>query len=283
MQLSVITVTWNSKEKIAEQIRSVRSGCKNISYEHIIVDNASSDGTGEYIKKEFPEVRFIQNRKNVGFGAANNQAAKETKGEFLLFLNPDMRVAVGSLDTIVNWMRERPKVGVTSCLLTKPGGAVNEEAFPRRFPGFLDQFATIIKLQGLFKKSFDRYLFKEFSPRKEQMVDSVRGSFMLMRREVYNKLGWAFDPRYYIWFEDVDTCREVWKHGFTVMYTPIISCVDYIGQSFKQRASFWKYVQFTKSMVIYFKKWEPMHVWLPLALTRALCLPLAWVYLRFKK
>ena len=87
-------------------------------------------------------------------------------------------------------------------------------------------------------------------------MDSVRGSFMIMRREVYEKLGWAFDPRYFIWFEDVDLCREVKKMGLKVVYTPVISCVDYVGQSFKKRTTLWKQKQFIKSMAQYFWKWR---------------------------
>lgn len=278
MDVSVITVTWNSKDKIGEQIRSVQAGCVSASYEQLIVDNASSDGTGEFIQKEFPEARFVQNRKNAGFGAANNQAAKEARGEFLLFLNPDMRVTSGSIDTMLAWMRQHSKVGLASCLLTTPDGTPHPDAQPRRFPGFADQFAIMLKLKPFFQSALNRYLFQDFDPSKEQMVDSVRGSFMMMRRDVYEKLGWAFDPRYYIWFEDVDTCREVWRLGYTVMHTPVISCVDYVGQSFKQRANYWKHWQFTKSMVTYFFKWEPIYTWLPLALARFVSLPFAWVY-----
>lgn len=268
MDLSVITVTWNSKGVIGEQVRSVQAGSKNISYEQIIVDNASSDGTGDYIYNEFPEIRLIQNRKNSGFGQANNKAAAESQGEFLLFLNPDMRVQEGSLQPMVAWMRAHPEVGLASCLLTTPDGQPHPEAQPRRFPGFLDQVAIMLKIRKLFPQALNRYLFRDFDPSKEQMVDTVRGSFMMMRCDVYQKLGWAFDPRYYIWFEDVDTCRETWRLGYTIMHTPIISCVDQLGHSFSQRDAFWKHRHYTKSMVTYFKKWEPMSVWLPLWLVR---------------
>lgn len=276
MDLSVITVTWNSKKVIGEQIRSVQAGCTALSYEQFIVDNASSDGTGKYIEQEFPEVRFIQNRKNNGFGAANNQAAKDARGDYFLFLNPDMRVAPGTLDILLAWMKANPRVGLASCLLVDAAGQPHPEAQPRRFPHWKDQLAAIFHVQKFFPAVFERYLFKDFNPQKEQTVDTIRGSFMLMRREIYEKLGWAFDPRYHIWFEDVDTCREVWRLGLSVTYTPIITCFDMVGHSFKQRASFWKHQQFTKSMVIYFKKWEPWYIWLSLSAARFFSLPFAW-------
>jgi GT2 family glycosyltransferase len=255
MNLSIITVTWNSANLIREQIKSVWAGCKNISFEQIIVDNGSFDNTVNIIEKEFSHVKLIKSSKNLGFAAANNLGASFAQGEFLLFLNPDMRVTEGSLDIMLDWIRKNPQAGLASCKLLDEHGNLNTDALPRRFPTVWDQLAIILKLPHLFPKILDKYLFKDFNADIEQEVDSVRGSFMIMRREVYKKLGWAFDPRYFIWFEDVDLCREVKKMGLKVMYTPIISCIDYIGQSFRKANFFWKQKQFIKSMIQYFWKW----------------------------
>jgi GT2 family glycosyltransferase len=282
MQLSVITVTWNSASLIAEQIKSVWAGCKNISFEEIVVDNASTDNTVAIIEKDFPQVKLIKNNKNTGFAFPNNQAAKLAQGEFLLFLNPDMRVTEGSLDTMVDWMKKNSQVGLASCKLIDEKGNLNADAQPRRFPKVFDQLAIVFKLPHLFPAITSRYLFKDFNADVEQEVDSVRGSFMIMRREVYEKLGWAFDPRYFFWFEDVDICREVKKMGLRVMHTPVISCVDYVGQSVKQRTTLWKQKQFTKSMVQYFQKWEPWYKWVWIALFRPVGIALAWAGDKFK-
>ncbi len=256
MHLSIITVTWNSAEFIGEQIKSVKAGCKNISFEEIIVDNGSADGTIGLVENNFPEVKLLKNDKNRGFAFPNNQAAKLAQGEFFLFLNPDMRAEEGSLDRVVSWMQNHTDVGLAGCRLLDKQGNLNTQALPRRFPTFWDQAAIILKLPHLFPKIVDVYLLKDFNPDLEQEVDSVRGSFMIIRREVYEKLGRAFDPRYFIWFEDVDLCREVKKMGLKVMYTPVISCVDYVGSSFKKRDTLWKQKQFIKSMVQYFWKWR---------------------------
>lgn len=277
MNLSVITVTWNSAKLIGEQIESVKNGCQNFSFEEIVVDNASTDGTADLIAKNYPEVKLICNEKNLGFGVPNNAAAKISTGEFLLFLNPDMRVASGSLDKMVEWMRVHQDVGLASCKLVDENGKLNEDAQPRRFPRLFDQLAIILKLPHLFPSILDNYMFKGFDADLEQEVDSVRGSFIIMRREVFEKLGWAFDPRYFIWFEDVDTCREVQRLGYKVVHTPIISCVDYIGQSFKQRTTLWKQKNFTKSMLQYFQKWTPTYTWIWIALFRPVGIAMAWV------
>lgn len=257
MDLSIITVTWNSKDLIGTQIKSVFSSCNNISYEYFLVDNASTDGTADAVQSNFPAVTVIANLKNEGFGHANNQGAQLAEGDFLLFLNPDMRVAPGSLDVMVAYMRMHADVGIASCKLVDEKGRISEDAKPRRFPTVWNQAAIVLKVPHLFPCALDSYRMKDFNPDKEQDVDSVRGSFMLVRRALYEKLGWAFDPRYFIWFEDVDLCREAKRHGYCVTYTPIATCVDYVGQSFKKRDSVWKQTEFTKSMVQYFQKWAP--------------------------
>lgn len=256
LDLSIITVTWNSAEFIEKQIESVVSGCQDISFEQIVVDNASTDKTVENVEK-YPSVILIKNSDNLGFAGGNNKGTKISQGEFLLFLNADNEVQPGSLDKMVDWMRSHPEVGLASCKLVDENGNFNEDAKPRRFPKVWEMVALIFKIPHLMPQILDNYYMKDFDPNKEQEVPSVRGSFMIMRREVYEKLGWVFDPRYFIWFEDVDTCREVWKLGYKVMYTPIISCTDYIGQSFKKRDTYWKQKNFTKSMLQYFQKWEP--------------------------
>lgn len=275
--LSIITVTWNSADLIGKQIRSVILGCKKISFEQIVVDNASPDNTVALLKEKFPQVHVIANSENKGFGAANNQGVAISTGKWLLFLNPDMRVEPGSLDTIVSWMETHPDVGLASVKLRDENGELNPDAQPRRFPRLWEQLALILKLPHLFPHLLDGYMMKGFDANQEQEVDSVRGSFLLMRRELQEKLGWAWDPRYYIWYEDVDICREAKRLGFKVMHTPVISCVDYVGQSFKKRDTLWKQKNFTASMLTYYKKWEPWYKWMWIALFRPLGIAMASV------
>lgn len=281
MQLSVITVTWNSAEKIREQMKSVRAGCEKISWEQIVVDNGSKDETTSVILNSdrnigvkdissvilnevssfFPNIKLIANAENIGFAAANNQGVKIAQGDFLLFLNPDMKVEKGGLDKLVEWLRKHPDAGLMSCKLIDAAGNFNSAAAPRRWPTVWNQAALLLKLPHLFPLLLSGYLMKDFEPDKEQEVDSVRGSFMLVRREIVERLGWAFDPRYFIWFEDVDLCREVKRLGYKVMYAPLVSCVDYVGRSFIKRETLWKQKNFTKSMLTYFQKWEPWYKW----------------------
>ncbi len=268
MDLSIITVTWNSADRIAEQINSAVLGCREISFEQIVIDNGSKDKTCEIVEKDFPNVKLIKNQKNKGFAGANNQGVEIAQGKYILFLNPDMRVEQGSLDTIVRWVEHKEKIGIASCKLVHSDGKLCEDAKPRRFPKVWERILLILKLPHLVPMILDHYMMKDFNSEVEQEVDSVRGSFMLVRKELTEKLGWGFDPRYFIWWEDVDLCREAKKLGYKVIYTPIITCVDYVGQSFKQQKSSWKQKNFTKSMVIYSQKWEPWYKWIWIKISR---------------
>lgn len=261
LDLSIITVTYCSEKQIETLIRSVQQGCREISYEHILIDNGSTDNTLALIESFGNSVICLKNKENLGFSKANQIGYQKSKGRYLLFLNPDMEVEEKSLDKLVDWMDSRVDVGIAGCKLVNQEGNFNQEAVPRRFPRLYEQFVILLKLQKLFPKSLDSYFYKDLDFSKEQVVDTVRGSFMLMRRELTNRLGWPFDPRYFIWFEDVDICREARKHGFSVIYTPIVQCKDAIGQSFKQRNRKWRFHQYSESLLRYLKKWEPFYVW----------------------
>lgn len=276
MHLSIITVNTNGKDKVLDQIESVFAGLDGLEVEEIISDNGSTDGSVEEIRRRFPQVKVIENGKNLGFGAANNRALPLVTSDLVLFLNPDMRVLPGTLKKIVEWMRAHEDVGIVSPKLTDEAGNFVLDAKPRRLPGVFDQVAILLKLPHLFPSILNRYMYQGFDPDKEQEVDSVRGSFMLTRKSILDRLGWGFDPRYFIWFEDVDTCREVAKMGYKVMYSPVISCVDYVGTTFKKQPTFMKQKWFTKSMLQYFQKWEPWYKWMWIALFRPVGLGLAW-------
>lgn len=259
MDVSVITVTWNSAAFITEQIASVKSGCSNLIYEQLAVDNGSADKTTTIIREQFPAVKLFALDKNIGFGAANNFVAAKASGRYFLLLNPDMRVMPGSIEKLIGWADAHPQAGVIGVKLVKPTGEINLNTAPRRFPHLSDELILNLKFSWLFPSLLKRYMARDLDLEKEQTVDSVQGSFMLVRRDLYEKLGHLFDQRYFIWFEDVDLCRETKRLGYDVLYTPIVGCVDYGSQSFKLRRPLWKQNAFIKSQIAYFEKWGPWY------------------------
>lgn len=283
MDLSIITVTWNSKHHIDTLIESIHAASQEHGIEHIIVDNASPDNTAAYIQSKHPDIKLIANDTNKGFAAANNQGYEQSSGKYVLFLNPDMVLQPQSLDILLNWFEDKNDIGIASCKLIDEHGNINNDAKPRRFPTIIDQLAILLKLPHIFPGILKKYRYENIDMQKEQIVDSVRGAFFLVRRELIEQVGFAFDPRYFIWFEEVDMCKEAYKHGYKVVYTPIISATDFIGQSFRQRESMWKQKHFTRSMLTYFQKWNPWYQWIWIWLARPIALAMTWLLTRLKK
>ncbi|MCU0680087.1 MAG: glycosyltransferase family 2 protein [Planctomycetes bacterium] len=257
MNLSIIIVSWNVKDKLRENLKALfNSESTGFSFEVFVIDNASSDFSVDMVAQEFPQVNLVRNSDNLGFAKANNQAiriinAREQKSDFLLLLNPDMRVHFDTLKNMLAWFEQKPSASVASCRLCDK----NDNIIPhvRRFPSFFDQLAIVFKLPHLFPTIVDNYLFKNFNYNQEAKVDSVRGSFFMIR----NNLNLELDERYFIWFEEVDYCRELKKQGREVWYTPVATCLDYVGQSFNQVPFGKSQKYFRNSMLSYFEKWQP--------------------------
>lgn len=259
MNLSIIIVSWNVKEKLRENLIALNKSEGDFNFEIFVVDNNSKDGSAEMVESEFPNIKLIANEENLGFARANNQVLRlysgQAKSKYILLLNPDMRVLPDTLEKIVKWMDEHKEASVAGCHLVDEDG----ETVPhvRRFPTVWDQLAIILKLPHIFPNLLNKYLRRDFDYNKEAEVNSIRGSFFMIRREVIEKIG-LLDEGYFIWFEEVDYCRRVKEAGWKVMYTPSVKCVDYVGKSFAQvkRGVTQKY--FRDSMLKYFKKWHPV-------------------------
>lgn len=256
IDVSVITVTHQSHEFIADQILSVSMSALHIRYEQIIVDNGSTDGTVELIERGYANnVSLIKNEKNLGFAAANNQAFARSKGRYLLFLNPDTRLELGALDKIVPWMDRHPDVGIAGCRLLDRTGFPHEALQPRRFPPCIVNLAFFLNVQHFFPKLKALFQYLPFDSEKQQDVDSVRGAMMLVRRDILKTFNRSFDPRYFLLFEDLDLCREVKNLGYRVVYTPLVTCIDLFHRSFLHHSRAWKHLQMSKSLWIYASKW----------------------------
>lgn len=278
MDLSIVAVSWNVRERLRECLTSLESidyrlRSAILKTEIFVVDNASHDGSADMVAREFPHVTLIANKYNAGFAKANNQAITRAQGEFILLLNSDTHVFPDTLSRMVAFMGAHPDVGVAGCHLVDDNGRTVPHI--RRFPTFLDQAAIVLKIPHLFPQVTNRYEMRDFDYSKEEEVDSVRGSFFMIRRKVIEQIG-ALDESFFIWFEEVDFCKRARAAGWKIMYTPAAQCVDYVGQSFKQMRIYPKQKMFTRSMIRYFRKHRPWYEWLGLALLRPFGLTAAW-------
>ncbi len=253
MVLSIIIVSWNVADRLKENLVSIFQSQTGFDFEVFVVDNASSDNTVEIVKKEFPQVKLIENKENLGFAKANNIAIQEVQGDYILLLNPDMRVLPNTLKNMADWMGVHKEAGVASCLLKNEKGEIIKHV--RRFPTVWDQLAVVLKIPHIIPQVLNKYIVADFDYAKTAEVDSIRGAFFMIRREVIEKLG-GLDERYFIWFEEVDYCKQVKNAGWKIMYTPEAEAIDYIGQSFSQVKRGEKQKYFRDSMLKYFQKWH---------------------------
>ena len=279
MDLSIVIVSWNVKEKLKENLKAIFASDHSVSFEVFVVDNNSADGTVQMVRDEFTEVKLIANEENVGFAKANNQAIKLCQSDYILLLNPDMKPFPDTFKNMVQWMRQNQNVDVAGCKLLDEKNEIVKHV--RRFPKFLDQLAIVLKLPHLLPSILDNYLRVDFDYNKAEKVDSIRGGFFIIRRETIEKTG-LLDEQFFIWFEEVDYCKRVAEAGGEVWYTNAAECIDYVGQSFAQvkRNTTQKY--FRNSMLKYFKKWHPSWEYLLLKTAWPFGLFFTWVFDSFK-
>lgn len=252
MDLSVIIVSWNVKDKLKNNLSALLQSHK-VVFEIFVVDNASSDDTAQMIRQDFPQIKLIVNEKNLGFAKACNQAIKQASGRYILLLNPDMKVAPDTLSSALQWLDNNQQAAIAGIRLTNEKGDIIPQV--RSFPTVFDQFLVASKFGHLLPWALNNYLAAGFDYETASKVDSIRGSFFIIRRSTIETLG-LLDERYFIWFEEVDYCRLAYSRGLEVWYTPAATAIDYVGQSFKQVDKMTTQKYFKASMLVYFKKWR---------------------------
>ncbi|MBN1584958.1 glycosyltransferase family 2 protein [Candidatus Uhrbacteria bacterium] len=249
--VSVIIVTWKVRELLRANLTRLFSLDHGVSFEVLVVDNNSEDGTVRMIRREFPRVRLVTNDWDAGFAGPNNQALRLAKGQTCILLNPDMLVEPKALKTVHDLLTEDQTVGVAGIRLIghdgRPIGSV------RRFPDFASQLCILLKIGRLFPKLLDRYMFRDFDYYRSQDVDQVRGSFFAFRRELLDRIGYL-DEGYHLWFEEVDFCLRAQKAGLRIRFSADAEAHDHVGQGFALMGHAEKQAIFTASMVRYFRK-----------------------------
>lgn len=234
MDLSIIIVNYNVKEFLQNLIYSIHKASNNLKVEIIVVDNASSDGSVEFIREKFPEVILIANEKNVGFSAANNIGLKIAKGKFLLLLNPDTLVQEDTFNNLIEFFNKTNDAGLVGCKILNPDGTL-QLACRRGFPGPWTSFCKVTGLSSLFPNSklFARYNLTFLNENETYEVDAISGSFMMFARGVYEKVG-GLDEQFFMYGEDLDLCYRVQKAGFKNYYVHTTQIIHYKGESTKR-------------------------------------------------
>ena len=232
LDLSIIIVNWNGKDLLRKCLQCVEATVKKVSYETYVVDNASTDGSQDVVRQEFPTVKLIANKDNVGFATANNQAMKVAEGRYVLLLNSDAFVDANTLDAVVQFMDEHPEAGMSSCKLLYEDRSLQRSC--ATFPTLATEFFIALGLDKLFPKSkvFGKYLMTDWDYNTTRQVDVIMGAFMLVRRELITKIG-MMDEAFFMYSEEVDWCYRFKTAGAKVFFYPDVTCVHLWGGSSK--------------------------------------------------
>ncbi len=251
--VSVVIVNYNVKDFLFNCLQSLRDAFATLEGQVIVVDNNSQDGSVEYLAPLFPEVEFIRQTENLGFGKANNIGFERCRGEFVLCLNPDTLVSEDTMDHMVDYMRRHPKVGLSGCKLLNHDGSFQLPC-RRGFPTPWVSFTKIFGLQSLFPKSrlFGQYNQTFRDVNETYPVDAVAGAFMFMRREALEQTG-GFDPDYYMYGEDLDLCYRVGRAGWQIVYVHSTSVIHFKGES-TRRSSLNEVREFYRAMEVFVNK-----------------------------
>jgi len=230
VKLSIVVICWNDLKVIGDCLRSIYEQTCCPDFEVIVSDNGSTDGSTEYIRRNFPSARIVENGANLGFAKGNNAGIKVAQGDYVLILNPDTIIRNGALDKLVAFADRYPEAGAFGCRVLNPDGSYQFPARPLpTVKGWL-MSALYLTWLGKFSRNFvsDRYYGWDGSSEKE--IGFQSGCCVLLRGHLLAKLG-GFDERFFYHFEETDLCFRVWKAGYKILYYPGAEITHLGGQS----------------------------------------------------
>ena len=272
MMLSIIIVNYKQKNLVRQLLLGISKQNISFDFEVIVVDNNSKDCidtviddirdkvNNDYLSK----IKIIELRKNIGMGAGNNRGVQRASGDYVLILNPDVVLLENAVSKLIDFAQIKPKAGIIAPALLNPDKTIQQSRY--RFPKFYMPAVIRTFLGKFFQAEIKEYLMEDEPADIPQKVDWVRGSVMLIPRQIYEEVE-GFDERYFMYMEDVDLCKKIWQAGYEVWYFPEAKVIHYYGKQSGKSGS-WQWIKdlFKKmawvhiiSWVKYFLKWRNRH------------------------
>ena len=254
MNLSIICVNWNSVDYLRECIASIYENTSNLSWEILVVDNASPQGGVETLKDQFPEVKIIKSSKNLGFAGANNIGFQQSAGEYVLFLNPDTKLIGPTLNILFDNIRKLPDAGIVGCKMLNTDLSVQITSI-QKLPTILNQILNSEYLHLLWPScpiwNIGPLFREQTQPTK---VEVIPGACMMLRRSVFEEAG-MFSEDYFMYGEDLDLNFKLKQAGYTNYYIGEAVIVHHGGRSSsQQKLNQWATVMKYRAMTRYFQK-----------------------------
>lgn len=253
-ELSICILTLNSVEYLKKCLKSIQQFPPDGGYEILVADNGSNDGTVTMLQDEYPAVKIILNKENLGFTKPNNQMLRQAKGNFLLLLNPDTLLTEDCFNPQLDFLKANPDVGISIPKVLNADGSFQKqsrrgEATPIEVIGYF------FRLGKLFPKNkpLNGYLVSWLPEDEVAEVKAVSGSCMFIRRETWEQVG-DFDERFFAYQEDSDYCRRARQKGWKIMYVPISHIIHYGGEGGSKAQPIKSIYQWHRSYFLYYRK-----------------------------
>lgn len=243
MKLSVVILSYNVRHYLELCLQSVQAAIKDISSEIIVIDNNSSDDSCSVIKLNYPEIILIQNKENIGFSKANNQAVKIASGEYICILNPDTVVSENTFNKILKFSDSKNDIGIVGCRFVDGSGAFLAES-KRKVPTII---AAIQKLLGFGYNYYET----EISENQIAKVSVLTGAFMLMKNNFFRELG-GFDENFFMYGEDIDLSFRALKMNKINYYYGKETIIHFKGESTRKNKIYYK--NFFSAMQVFYNK-----------------------------
>ena len=246
--LSIIIVSWNTRKLLEDCLGSILANPPTWPCEIWVVDNASTDDSCAMLRERFPQVHLVENRENVGFARANNQAIQRCTGKYVLLLNPDTLVASGALQALVDFLDEHPDAGAAGARILNPDGSLQISSHPR--PTLSRELWRLFHLDAL--SPYAAYPLTKWATDQPQEVEVLMGACLLLRKQALDKVG-LLDEDYFIYSEEVDLCYRIQRAGWHIFWVPQAEVAHFGGQS-TQQVPTEMFLNLYHSKIKYFRK-----------------------------
>ncbi|MCK5344683.1 MAG: glycosyltransferase family 2 protein, partial [Candidatus Heimdallarchaeota archaeon] len=237
IDISVVIVNYNVKEFVYNLINSLEKARKKLSLEIFVIDNASVDGSVEFLQSRFNDkIVLISSTENLGYGKAANIGFAKAKGKYVLLINPDTLIKEDTLQVLFEFMESHPEAGMAGCKLLNPDGTFAIDS-RHSIPSVSSALWRVMGLSNIFPKSkiFGDYNLTWMDENIQSPVPAVSAAFMFCRTEDIHKLG-GFDEQFFMFCEDIDLCKRMNDNNRVIYYIPETTVIHYKGESTKRNS-----------------------------------------------
>jgi GT2 family glycosyltransferase len=234
VKLSVVILCWNDLKVVSDCLASLYAGTHSTEFEVLVSDNGSTDGSVEFLRENFPQVKVLENGVNLRFAKGNNVAIQASCGEYVLILNPDTLIHDGTLDKMVQYADKHPEAGAFGCRVLNADGTF--QGCIRPLDTIRSEWCAALGLGFLarFSDWFQPGTYVGWKGENERKVGWLAGCFLMARGNLLKRIG-GFDEQFFYYYEDADLCRRIWEAGYPILYTPQASITHLGGQSTNKR------------------------------------------------